>query len=110
MRMCAIVLLGVVIWCGGCGPDNEDPSGYWYNPDRPLTTAVHDCRQCLHDARFQGAIGTVGPAEQKIFEDCMRAKGYRRVGEDGLGPDTETIQLPALGGTEPVAGRQSGRN
>jgi hypothetical protein len=110
MRMCAIVLLGVAACCGGCGPKDDDPSGYWYNPDQSLTTAVHDCRQCLREARLQAGIGTVGAAGQEIFDDCMHARGYRRVSEDALGPDTETIQVPALGGTEPVAGRQSGRN
>jgi len=119
MRMFAMVLLGVAIGCSGCGKGDEDPAGYWYNPDRSLAQAIHDVRQCVEASRLQTGLGEgsarlprssdkagADTAAYRAFSDCMHDKGYRRVREESLGPKVETLRVPAIGGPEPVAGKE----
>jgi hypothetical protein len=120
MRMCAMILLGLAIGlCSGCGGD-QDRSGYWYNPDRTLVQAIHDVRGCVEASRLRASLSEGGPqlplnsakdgadaAAYKAFSDCMHNRGYRRVREDSLGADVQTARVPAIGGVEPVAGKES---
>lgn len=110
MRICGgIVLLSVVVCFGGCKTVKDEPGGHWYNADKPLTTAVHDCRQCVQEARFQAGTGSLGPDAQTLFTDCMHARGYRRVSEESLDPEVQKTRVPAVDGSEPVAGQKSGQ-
>ena len=120
MRIYAMILLGVAIGlCSGCSSD-QYPSGYWYNPDRTLAQAVHDVRGCVEASRLQAGLSEGGPrlprssnkagadaAAYKAFSDCMHDRGYRRVRGDSLGAGVQTMRIPAIGGEEPVAGKES---
>jgi len=120
MRICAMILLGIAIGlCSGCGKGDQDPSGYWYNPDRTLVQAIHDVRGCVEASRLQAGVSEASPrlprssdkagadaAAYKAFSDCMHDRGYRRVREDSLGADVQTVRVPAIGGPEPVAGKE----
>jgi len=123
MRICATILLGAAIGlCSGCGKSDEDPSGYWYNPDRTLAQAIHEVRQCVEASRLQAGLSQGSPrlprssdkagadtAEYKAFSDCMHDKGYRRLREESLGEDVRTARVPAIGGPEPIAGKEPSR-
>ena len=73
---------------------------YWYNPDRTLKQAKHDCRVCEDKARleaieeaihykdkyaYQGSTGPVWPVYRNVqFDRCMKQKSYSRVPGDEL--------------------------
>jgi len=121
MRICTMVLLGVAIGCSGCGKGDEDPAGYWYKPERSLAQAIHDVRQCVEGARLQqglkdsGSRPALGSSSSKAeantkayetFSDCMHSRGYRRVREESLPPEAQTMRVPAFSEPEPVAGKE----
>ncbi len=76
------------------------PGFYWYNPDRTLKQAKHDCRECenqarveaiaeaihyKHKYRYPGSIGPVWPVYRNVqFDRCMKQKSYSRVPGDEL--------------------------
>ncbi|MCP4607603.1 MAG: hypothetical protein GY845_02650 [Planctomycetes bacterium] len=88
----AIFLLAMPCFVGCRGH-----SFYWYNPDRTLKQAKHDCRECEDQARVEAIAEAIhykhkyryptslGPVYRNVqFDQCIKQKNYSRVPRDEL--------------------------
>jgi hypothetical protein len=93
MKIIIPVLFVTIIACCGCVPET-----YWYNKNNTYLQAREDCWECLYQAqkKANGALEDDGNAignpsklseaeRQKIVDQCMTDKGYKKTWDDKLG-------------------------
>ncbi|MEN6440802.1 MAG: hypothetical protein ABFD97_19700 [Syntrophobacter sp.] len=83
--LCLVVCLAVLGGCvdGSLSLPKMDFSNTWVSKDgKPKEQLSEDMRECSRDARmasppaFSGEVSHGGGGDMKVFDSCMRAKGW----------------------------------
>ena len=90
-RVCLYICL-MVVFFSGC-------TSYWYCPDRSFCQVKDDSIECRIKARgYDTSSDPLNGKALKYERKCMKAKGYKLVGEGSLPKDIQKREPDAVYG------------